>query len=159
MNFLRMNNTKLKRTLLRCKQEWGTENISRCSPFPLELVFPLHHREVPIFYINIVKYFNIMSIFITTKNVGFFFFVLQYLTKVTHLFNEGKNPRDWHCSLSSTFSPTPTVMLYLFPSLLALLLSFSITPESKQGENMLSTFKELRPQQSKQKIKLQVRAK
>ena len=51
-----------------------------------------------------------------------------------------------------------TSSLYLFSSLLALLLSFSITPESKQGENMLSTFKELRTQQSKQKIKLQVRA-
>lgn len=58
----------LKRTLLRCKTGRGHENIMRCSPFPLELVLSFHSRDIVIFYINIINYCNIASIFITTKN-------------------------------------------------------------------------------------------
>ena len=153
MNSLRMNNTKLKRTLLRCKQKWGTENISRCSPFPLELVFPFHHREVPIFYINIVKYFNITSIFITTKNVGFFFFCLIIPYQSNSSVQWRKKPKrfDTAAYLLPFLQPLQLCSIFSLPFLLSYLV-FPSLPSQNRGKICFLPSRSLDPSRASRKL-------
>ena len=123
MNSLRVNNTSLKGHCWDASKNGALKIFSRCSPFPLELVFPFHHREVSVFYINIAKYFNITSIFITTK-ICFVLvsFCLIIPSQSDSPIPKGKRPGAVNGGLSAS---SLAVALYL---LLSLLLSGSVVP-------------------------------
>lgn len=152
MNSLRMNNTKLKRTLLRCKQEWGTENISRSSSFPLELVFPFHHREVPIFYIYIVKYFNITSSFITTKYVGFFFcLIIPHQSNSTIQWRKKPKRFDTAAYLLPFLQPIQLGFIFSLPFLLSYLVFPSLLSQNR-GEICFLPSRSLEPSRASRKL-------